>query len=97
MHNGTIFFYFRTRRKEVGEEILDLLASFSDFLIFKQTILDYKAVRKTSLNVVHFKIVECCSPKHGGKAKGETCFIQTITLWLCSGVLSFLRVLLLYT
>ncbi len=39
--------FFRSRRKEVGEEILDLLASFSDFLIFKQTVLEYKAVRMT--------------------------------------------------
>ncbi len=38
--------YPRSRRDEVGEEIIDMLMSFSDFLAFKQTILDYKAVRK---------------------------------------------------
>lgn len=34
----------RSRKNEVGEEILDLLSSFSDFLTFKQIFLDYKAV-----------------------------------------------------
>ena len=33
-----------SRKGEIGEEILDMLLSFSDFLVFKETMLDYRAV-----------------------------------------------------
>ena len=35
---------YRSRKGEVGEEIFDMLLSFTDFLTFKQAMLDYKAV-----------------------------------------------------
>ncbi len=34
----------RSRKNEIGDEILDMLQSFTDFLTFKETMLDYKAV-----------------------------------------------------
>jgi len=33
-----------SHKDEIGEEIFDMLLSFSDFLAFKQMFLDYKAV-----------------------------------------------------
>ena len=48
----------RTHREEVGEEILDLLLSFSDFLSFKQLMLDHKAV--SSLSHTHTQWLYCC-------------------------------------
>ena len=42
---------FRSRKEEVGEEILDMLLSFTDFLAFKQTVLDYKAVSQKKLGL----------------------------------------------
>lgn len=35
---------YRSHKDEIGEEIFDMLLSFSDFLTFKQMFLDYKAV-----------------------------------------------------
>lgn len=35
---------YRDRKDQVPEEILDILTSFTDFLTFKQMILDFKAV-----------------------------------------------------
>lgn len=36
--------YFRNRKNELDGEIFELLLTFSDFLTFKEMILDYKAV-----------------------------------------------------
>ena len=47
---------YRSHKDEIGEEIFDMLLSFSDFLTFKQMFLDYKAVSGQSLHcgtVVH--------------------------------------------
>ena len=38
------FLLCRSRRDEAPEEILDMLFTFTDFLLFKQMFLDYKAV-----------------------------------------------------
>ena len=38
----------RSHKDEIGEEIFDMLLSFSDFLTFKQMFLDYKAVSAQS-------------------------------------------------
>ena len=35
-----------SHKDEIGEEIFDMLLSFSDFLTFKQMFLDYKAERE---------------------------------------------------
>ena len=37
-------FIFRSRQGQIGEEIFDMLTSFTDFLAFKQMMLDYKFV-----------------------------------------------------
>ena len=39
-------FLCRFRKGEVSDEIFDMLLSFTDFLTFKQAMLDYKAVSK---------------------------------------------------
>lgn len=39
-------FLCRSRKGEVSDEIFDMLLSFTDFLTFKQAMLDYKAVSK---------------------------------------------------
>ena len=39
-----------SHKDEIGEEIFDMLLSFSDFLTFKQMFLDYKAVSGQSLH-----------------------------------------------
>ena len=39
-----ILFACRSRKGEVSDEIFDMLLSFTDFLTFKQAMLDYKAV-----------------------------------------------------
>ena len=40
----TFIILCRSRKGEVSEEIFDMLLSFTDFLTFKQAMLDYKAV-----------------------------------------------------
>jgi len=42
--NYSLLLLHRSRKDEIGEEIFDMLLSFSDFLAFKQMFLDYKAV-----------------------------------------------------
>ena len=36
---------FRSRRDEVDPELFDTLASFADFILFKETMLNYKSQR----------------------------------------------------
>lgn len=38
------YFPYRSRKGEVSDEIFEMLLSFTDFLTFKQAMLDYKAV-----------------------------------------------------
>ena len=47
-----VVFLCRSRKGEVSDEIFDMLLSFTDFLTFKQAMLDYKAVSKLVLNDV---------------------------------------------
>ena len=42
--NYSLLLLHRSRKDEIGEEIFDMLLSFTDFLAFKQMFLDYKAV-----------------------------------------------------
>ena len=41
----------RARRKHLEGEIFEILLTFTDFLVFKELILDYKAVRNMCLQL----------------------------------------------
>ena len=55
----------RSREGEVGEEIFDLLQSFTDFLMFKQMFLDYKAVSGHTplLRITALAFASPCTPQ----------------------------------
>lgn len=56
----------KSRKDEVGEEIMDMLLSFSDFLTFKQTFLDYKAEKEGLSLHLGGLVVNSLAPAKGG-------------------------------
>ena len=38
------YFYFRDRKEELEGEVFEILLTFSDFMSFKEMLLDYRAV-----------------------------------------------------
>lgn len=47
---GSFIELIKSRKDEVDCELFDMLASFADFIIFKETMLNYKSQRENNFN-----------------------------------------------
>lgn len=47
---GSFIELIKSRKEEVDCELFDMLASFADFLLFKENMLQYKAQRENNFN-----------------------------------------------
>ena len=48
--NGCVCSFVRARRKHLEGEVFEMLLTFTDFLAFKELIVDYKAVSRSFHN-----------------------------------------------